>query len=174
VVPTLGVECSESLPPMASANRELSDTPSVIIDAQPMPMPHPGSPARVLIVDDDATNRMVLREQLSEAGYQWVEAEDGIDGLEKFQTEGPFDCVLLDVMMPRMNGLQACSQLRLNYNKTELPVFMLSAKVQTRDIVAGFDAGANDYLPKPFAKVELLARLHTHIGDGALYTASVH
>lgn len=117
----------------------------------------------VLAVDDDPVNQRVLETQLRPVGYRVVLARDGVDALEVYEREGPFDLVLLDVMMPRMSGLEALRELRKRATQAELPVILLTAKQQQQDVLAGFDAGANDYLTKPFSKKELLARIETHL-----------
>lgn len=118
---------------------------------------------RLLVADDDPMNRRVIRLQLAPLGFELVEAEDGADALAKLANEGPFDAVLLDVMMPKASGYDVCRKLRETKSATELPVLMLTAKAQVRDLLEGFDAGANDYIPKPFSKAELLARIRTHV-----------
>jgi signal transduction histidine kinase/class 3 adenylate cyclase len=118
---------------------------------------------RLLVADDDPMNRRVIRLQLAPLGFELVEAEDGADALAKLASEGPFDAILLDVMMPKASGYEVCRKLRETKNATELPVLMLTAKAQVRDLLEGFDAGANDYIPKPFSKAELLARIRTHV-----------
>ncbi len=117
----------------------------------------------VLAVDDDPINQRVLETQLRPVGYRVVVARDGVEALEVYDREGPFDLVLLDVMMPRMSGLEALRELRKRATQAELPVILLTAKQQQQDVLAGFDAGANDYLSKPFSKKELLARIETHL-----------
>ncbi len=118
---------------------------------------------RILVADDDPMNRRVIRLQLAPLGFDLVEAEDGADAIEKALTAGPFDAVLLDVMMPKASGYDVCRKIRETQGPTELPVLMLTAKAQVRDLLEGFEAGANDYVPKPFSKAELLARIRTHV-----------
>jgi signal transduction histidine kinase/class 3 adenylate cyclase len=118
---------------------------------------------RLLVADDDAVNRRVIQMQLGSIGFDLIEAVDGRDALEKLEREGPFDGVLLDVMMPHLDGYGVCRELRKKHPASELPVLMLTAKTRVQDLVAGFEAGANDYVPKPFAKAELLARIRTHV-----------
>ena len=118
---------------------------------------------RILVADDDPMNRRVLRLQLAPLGFDLVEAEDGADALEKYATAGPFDAILLDVMMPKASGYEVCRKIRETHGATELPILMLTAKAQVRDLLEGFEAGANDYVPKPFSKAELLARIRTHV-----------
>ena len=111
---------------------------------------------RVLVVDDDPAVRESLRRSLEFNGYQVDLAEDGEHALRQVAATHP-DVVVLDVMMPRMDGLAACRALRAAGD--DVPVLMLTARDEVSDRVAGLDAGADDYLPKPFALEELLARL---------------
>jgi two-component system response regulator MprA len=111
---------------------------------------------KVLVVEDDPSVRESLRRSLAFNGYQVALATDGVDGLAALDRERP-DVVVLDVMMPRMDGLETCRRMRAA--GIDLPVLMLTARDEVSDRVAGLDAGADDYLPKPFALEELLARL---------------
>lgn len=108
------------------------------------------------MVDDDRAVRESLRRSLSFNGYTVDLAEDGVEALEAITHERP-DAVVLDVMMPRMDGLEVCRQLRSTGD--DLPILVLTARDSVSERVAGLDAGADDYLPKPFALEELLARL---------------
>ncbi len=112
--------------------------------------------ARVLIVEDEDKLRRTLERGLTEEGYEAVAVEDGESGLAHALAE-PFDCLILDVMLPGRDGFQVLSELRAAGRNT--PVLMLTARGSLEDRVQGLDAGADDYLPKPFAWVELLARL---------------
>ena len=112
--------------------------------------------ARVLVVDDEPAVRYSLARTLQFEGYDVVVANDGVAALDAVRTEHP-DVVILDVMMPRMDGLEACRLLRAD--QYTLPVLMLTARDSVGDRVAGLDAGADDYLVKPFALQELLARV---------------
>jgi two-component system response regulator MprA len=111
---------------------------------------------RILVVDDDRAVRESLRRSLSFNGYTVELAEDGVEALEAITNERP-DAVILDVMMPRLDGLEVCRQLRSTGD--DLPILVLTARDSVSERVAGLDAGADDYLPKPFALEELLARL---------------
>ena len=111
---------------------------------------------RVLVVDDDHAVRESLRRSLAFNGYEVELAADGEQALEAVASTRP-DAVVLDVMMPRMDGLAACRALRAAGD--DVAVLMLTARDDVSDRVAGLDAGADDYLPKPFALEELLARL---------------
>ncbi len=122
------------------------------------------SSAEILIVDDEPVNLYVLRRHLEVAGYQVQEAHSGSEALEILGTkEKQFDLVLLDVMMPRMSGFEVCRRIRSSYAPHELPVILLTARSQSKDIVEGFKCGANDYMTKPVTREELLARTHVHV-----------
>lgn len=111
---------------------------------------------RILVVDDDRAVRESLRRSLSFNGYTVDLAEDGVEALEAINNERP-DALVLDVMMPRLDGLEVCRQLRSTGD--DLPILVLTARDSVSERVSGLDAGADDYLPKPFALEELLARL---------------
>ncbi|MCZ4076495.1 response regulator transcription factor [Rhodococcus sp. H36-A4] len=111
---------------------------------------------RILVVDDDRAVRDSLRRSLTFNGYTVDIAVDGLDALEKIAAERP-DALVLDVMMPRLDGLEVCRRLRSVGD--DLPILVLTARDSVSERVAGLDAGADDYLPKPFALEELLARL---------------
>ncbi|MBM3287718.1 MAG: response regulator [Candidatus Eisenbacteria bacterium] len=113
---------------------------------------------RILIVEDEDSLRKVLKLQLEHAGYEVETAEDGIQGLESVRSRPP-DLVLLDVMMPRMDGSEVCRRLKANFLTSQIPVIMLTALGGLKDKVAGLDVGANDYLTKPHSREELLARM---------------
>ncbi|MFI9510399.1 response regulator transcription factor [Nocardia sp. NPDC052566] len=111
---------------------------------------------RILVVDDDRAVRESLRRSLTFNGYSVDLAVDGVDALEKATAQRP-DALVLDVMMPRLDGLEVCRRLRSTGD--DLPILVLTARDSVSERVAGLDAGADDYLPKPFALEELLARL---------------
>ena len=111
---------------------------------------------RILVVDDDKAVRDSLRRSLAFNGYQVELAEDGQAALDRMVDSRP-DALVLDVMMPRLDGLEVCR--RLLSAGDALPILVLTARDAVSDRVAGLDAGADDYLPKPFALEELLARL---------------
>jgi two-component system response regulator MprA len=108
------------------------------------------------VADDDPAVRESLRRSLAFNGYEVITAPDGEEALRLVREDRP-DAVVLDVMMPRLDGLQACRALRSTGD--DIPVLLLTARDAVADRVAGLDAGADDYLPKPFALEELLARL---------------
>ena len=111
--------------------------------------------ARILLVEDDPSIREVTAIGLRNAGFTVETAADGREGLDRFERE-PFDIVLLDVMMPRMDGLEVCRAIR---RTSTAPVVMLTARADTLDVVVGLEAGADDYVRKPFEVSELVARV---------------
>jgi DNA-binding response OmpR family regulator len=111
---------------------------------------------RVLIIEDETAMRTALTDLLSAEGYRTLTAADGARGLERALNEKP-DLILLDIMLPKLDGFALCAELRRLANA--VPVLMLTAKGQVEDRVTGLDAGADDYLVKPFSTEELLARV---------------
>ena len=118
---------------------------------------------RILIVDDEPINQQVLKNHLVSQNFQLIKAMNGEEALKIVAEDPNFDLVLLDVMMPRMSGYEVCQKIREKYLPSELPIIMITAKNQIEDVVQGLSIGANDYLPKPFHKDELLARIKTQI-----------
>jgi two-component system, OmpR family, response regulator MprA len=112
---------------------------------------------KILIVDDERAVRESLRRALELEGYDIELAEDGAEALERLESEPEPDAMVLDVLMPRIDGLEVSRTLRRNGSR--LPILMLTARTQVEDRVEGLDAGADDYLTKPFALEELLARV---------------
>ena len=112
--------------------------------------------SRILIIEDEAPMRTALADVLNGEGYRALTAADGESGLKRALAEKP-DLILLDLMMPKLDGYQVCAELRRLAVTT--PVLMLTAKGQVEDRVTGLDAGADDYLVKPFSTEELLARV---------------
>jgi two-component system KDP operon response regulator KdpE len=109
----------------------------------------------ILVVDDEPQIRRVLRATLSSNGYEVIEAQSGQQAIEMVVTERP-ELILLDVNMPGMNGLEACNKIRMSFDG---PIIMVTVRNTERDKIAALDAGADDYVVKPFAIGELLARI---------------
>jgi two-component system response regulator MprA len=123
---------------------------------------------KILVVDDERAVRESLRRALELEGYEIELAEDGSQALERLESEPEPDAMLLDVLMPGVDGLEVSRTLRRKGSK--LPILMLTARTQVDDRVEGLDAGADDYLTKPFALEELLARVRALLrrtGDGS-------
>jgi len=119
-------------------------------------------PGRVLIVDDDPFNLDLLEQELTEQEYIIERANDGQEGLEKVESFLP-DVILLDYMMPKMNGIEVVKRLKQDQRFKGIPVVLLTAKGSQKDKVEGLDAGADDYVAKPFDALELLARVRSMI-----------
>jgi DNA-binding response OmpR family regulator len=111
---------------------------------------------RILVIEDEPQMLLGLRDNLELEGYEVQTAGDGEEGLARAGSFGP-DLVILDVMLPKKNGFDVCRELRARSNTT--PIVMLTARSAERDVVLGLDAGADDYLTKPFGAQELLARV---------------
>ena len=111
---------------------------------------------RILTVEDDERIRTVVRMGLEDEGWHVDEAETGEAALERFKRD-PADVVLIDIMLPGMDGFEVCRSIR--QSRSDVPIVMVTARVDTHDVVAGLEAGADDYLTKPFAVKELSARI---------------
>lgn len=125
---------------------------------------------RILVVEDEKSIASFIRQGLSEAGYAVDVAADGCEGLE-YALAAEYDVLVLDIMLPQMDGLELIGQLRKRGNKT--PALMLTARDTVNDRVRGLDAGADDYLVKPFAFPELLARVRALLRRPPLQTGTV-
>jgi DNA-binding response OmpR family regulator len=111
--------------------------------------------AHILAVDDENHIRRLIEVNLVRVGYRVTTAMDGVDALEKIQADRP-DLIVLDVMMPRLDGFELLQRLKASPAWCEIPVIMLSAKAQDRDIFTGWQTGADGYLTKPFNPMELV------------------
>ena len=118
--------------------------------------------ATILIVDDEEPIQELLRFNLEKEGYKVYAAKDGSEALQRLEKEKP-DLVVLDVMLPGMDGLEVCRQLRQNPRFRDLPVIMLTAKGEEIDKVLGLELGADDYMTKPFSPRELVARIRARL-----------
>src|ERR1700736_2757501 len=125
--------------------------------------------SRILVVDDDAHIVSSLRRALVYEGYDVLTAADGVEGLARAR-ETPPDLVILDVMMPGLDGIEVCRRLRA---EGEVAILMLTARDGTADRVRGLDSGADDYLVKPFAYEELMARVRALLRRGTVRTPRV-
>jgi DNA-binding response OmpR family regulator len=113
---------------------------------------------RVLVVDDDADIRELVTFKLEQAGYMVQAAADGQLGLDAALANPP-DLILLDLMMPKLSGIEVCRLLREHAATADTPVILFTAKAQEADVQRGFSAGADDYIVKPFSPRELIARV---------------
>ncbi|HUQ91636.1 MAG TPA: response regulator transcription factor [Bryobacteraceae bacterium] len=121
-------------------------------------------PPKLLIVEDEPELAMGLRDNFEFEGFTVITAGDGEEGLRKAFAEQP-DLILLDIMLPKMSGLDLCKALRARGYTT--PIVMLTARCQEKDVVAGLETGADDYVTKPFRLLELVARVRAHLRRSA-------
>jgi DNA-binding response OmpR family regulator len=118
--------------------------------------------ANILIIDDIGKNIQVLASILGQSDFAVSYALSGQQALDVVMEE-EFDCILLDIMMPGMDGLEVCRRIKDQPGKKNIPIIFLTARTEKADIISGFEAGAVDYLTKPFNAIELLARVNTHV-----------
>ena len=114
---------------------------------------------KVLVIDDDPVIVQLLRVNFEIEGFEVVSAADGREGFERAKADRP-DLVLSDIMMPRMDGLELVAQLKAHASTRSLPIILLSAKAQNAEVQQGLDAGADDYVTKPFDPLELIDRVN--------------
>ncbi len=121
------------------------------------------SQRKVLVADDSNTVLLLHRMTLKSTGYELVTARDGQEAVEKALKERP-DLILLDVVMPRMTGIEACKQLRAQATTQETPIIMVTTRGEPHNVEAGYQAGCTDYMTKPFDGAELLEKLKHYLG----------
>lgn len=119
---------------------------------------------RILLVDDSNTALMIERTILSKAHYDLLTAKDGAEAVEKALAEKP-DLILMDVVMPRMTGFEACRAIRAREETREIPIVMVTTRGEPANVEAGFEAGCNDYVTKPINSVELVSKLRNLLGE---------
>ncbi len=119
---------------------------------------------RILLVDDSETSLMMAKMILSKANYELLVAKDGQQGVETAVKERP-DLILLDVIMPRMNGFEACAALKAREETKSIPVIMVTTRGEGASVESGFTAGAADYVTKPVNGLELLTKVRNVLGD---------
>jgi two-component system cell cycle response regulator len=113
---------------------------------------------KILVIDDLPENVFLLQDRLENEGYEVITAYEGKSGLNKAISEQP-DLILLDIMMPDITGLDVCKKLVSNEETSHIPIILVTAKIEAEDIKEGLEAGAFDYIKKPFNRIELLARV---------------
>src|SRR6266851_1547455 len=126
------------------------------------------SPPRILIVDDNETNRDILVTRLATHGYDLSQAADGEEALAAAKQQLP-DLILLDVMMPKLDGVEVCRRLKGDPDLPFMPIILVTAKADSKDVVAGLDAGADEYLTKPVDQLALVARVKSMLRIKALH-----
>jgi DNA-binding response OmpR family regulator len=124
---------------------------------------------KILIVDDEEDIAFSLARRLSAAGFEVICAEDGAEGLRRAQTENP-DLVILDLMLPKMDGYKVCRLLKFDERYKQIPIIMLSARSQQEDVALGRETGAECYMTKPCDSGELLEKIKEHLGAPAAGT----
>ncbi len=117
---------------------------------------------RILVIDDLPENVFMLQDRLEHEGYEVLTAYNGKSGIEKAQNELP-DLILLDVMMPDINGFEVCKTLVSDSRTSDIPIILVTAKTDAEDIKEGLESGAYDYIKKPINKIELLARVKSEL-----------
>jgi DNA-binding response OmpR family regulator len=127
-------------------------------------------PQRILVVDDNATNRDILEARLTANGYQVLHACDGEEALAATRRHLP-DLILLDVMMPKVDGIEVCRRLKADASLPFIPIILVTARSDSKDVVAGLDAGADEYLTKPIDQSALVARVKALLRLKALHAA---
>ena len=120
---------------------------------------------KILLVDDSKTILLMERMILGNGAYELVTALDGHEGIEKARAELP-DLILMDVVMPRMNGFEACRRIRSGETTSEIPVIMVTTRGEIESVEAGYESGCADYVIKPIDAQELLAKVHSYLGEG--------
>lgn len=121
------------------------------------------SAKKILIVDDSSTVLLMERMILSAGSYEVVSARDGQEGVELAERERP-DLILMDVMMPRLNGFEACRRIRQGERTRHIPVIMVSTRGELESVEGGYEAGCADYVTKPINGLELLSKVRSHLG----------
>ena len=125
-------------------------------------------PQRILIVDDNEANRDILETRLKVHGYELLQAADGEEALAAVQRDHP-DLILLDVMMPKLDGVEVCRRIKGDATLPFTPIILVTSKSDTRDVIAGLDAGADEYLTKPVDQAALVARVKSVLRVKALH-----
>jgi adenylate cyclase len=126
------------------------------------------NPPRILVVDDNPTNIKILQTRLARNGYDIIVAGDGVEALAAAREQLP-DLILLDIMMPKLDGLEVCRQLRADASFPFTPIILVTAMADTKDVVAGLEAGGDEYLTKPIDHGALAARVHSMLRIKALH-----
>src|SRR6187397_893158 len=116
------------------------------------------NPPRILIVDDNETNRDILMARLGPQGYELSQAADGEEALAAAKEQLP-DLILLDIMMPKLDGIEVCRRIKGDAAMPFTPIILCTAKADSKDVVAGLEAGADEYLTKPIDQMALVARV---------------
>jgi DNA-binding response OmpR family regulator len=126
---------------------------------------------RILVIEDDPSTLRLIKYSLQQEGYQVLTAPNGLEGIRKAKSEEP-DLIILDVLLPGVDGFEICHRLRAEPQTARLPVLMLSAKARETDKATGLKVGANDYITKPWHRPELLDKIATVLQQSSLVANS--
>jgi CheY-like chemotaxis protein len=118
---------------------------------------------KILLVDDSNTVLLMHRMMLNNGSYDLLIARNGVEGVEMALRERP-DLIFMDVMMPQLDGFQACRQIRANPEMQSTPIIMVTTRGEPHNVKAGYESGCNEYITKPFDKTELMQKLQAHLG----------
>jgi len=119
---------------------------------------------KILLVDDADTILMIERMILSKGAYDFVTAKDGQEAIDKARTEKP-DLILMDILMPKVDGFQACQKLRDDESTRSIPIIMVTTRGEANNVEQGYASGCNDYVAKPIDGIELLSKVRSYLGD---------
>ena len=126
---------------------------------------------KILVVDDESRMRKLVKDFLGREGYQVLEAGDGLEAMEAFYAEKDIALIILDVMMPKMDGWQTCREIR---QSSKVPIIMLTARGDERDELQGFNLGVDEYISKPFSPKILVARVNALLRRSNVLDADEH
>ncbi len=160
---TLPIAVNKEIEEKVSLEKGVVENPLQYPTIEPQGVDNDRALIRILAVDDDPTNLQVVFNYLTALNYSIKCVQSGQEALDWIEKNGKPDLVLLDIMMPGMNGFEVCKKLRHKYDVGSLPVIFLTASHRRKDVRIGFSIGANDYLTKPFEKSELILRIRLHL-----------
>jgi CheY-like chemotaxis protein len=126
----------------------------------------PNARKKILVVDDSATSLMMVCRILNNRPYDVVTAQDGEEAVRRATTDRP-DLILMDVVMPKLNGFEACQRIRQNEHTKAIPIILVTTRGEAKSVEVGFNCGCNDYVTKPVNSLELLSKLSSFLGSGA-------
>lgn len=124
----------------------------------------PAAQKKILLVDDSATTHMWVRMILNKTPYALLSARDGEEGVQAALAERP-DLILMDVIMPRMNGFEACRTLRASDSARGVPIIMVTTRSEAKSVETGYESGCSDYITKPIDGLELLSKVRSYLGE---------
>lgn len=159
-----GVGKGSSEPRGAKAPTRAAEPEAVALEAAEHPAEAQAPKKKILLVDDSMTALMMNKMLLSKASCEIVTARDGREAVEKALSERP-DLIVMDIVMPQMNGFEACKRLRSLDATRSTPILLVTTRGEAESIATGFASGCTDYITKPVNSVELLAKIKTYLGE---------